>query len=255
MSAASRIDLSRERSMGDILLAAARIYGAYPLLFAILAVAVMAPFELLVLALTGYGPLRDGHENVGTSLIVSVARLALVGPLISALHIHAVVRIGKGERPTLSAVAASGLSVLPVVAAATIMSGIGTGLGFVAFIIPGLILLIRWAVVAQAAALEGDGWLDALHSSGRLTKGNYGHVFALLLAAGVLSFAVHLVAISVHAGNTSGAASVALGIAIDTIVASFQALTLALLYFDLCARVGDAATSSDEHEETVSPFG
>jgi hypothetical protein len=221
MSATSRIDLSRERSLGDILIAAARIYGAYPLLFAILAVAVMAPFELLVLALTGYGPLRDGHENVGTSVLVSVARLALVGPLISALHIRAVVRIGKGERPTLYTVGASGVSVLPVVAAATIMSGIGIGLGFVALIIPGLILAIRWAVVAQAAALEGEGWLDALHSSGRLTKGNYGHVFALLLAAGALSFAVHLAAISVH----------------------------------LRARAGDTAPAPDEQDEPVSPFG
>ena len=39
---------------------------------------------------------------------------------------------------------------LPVVAAAEIAAGFGIGLGLLAFLIPGVYLLVRWAVVAQA---------------------------------------------------------------------------------------------------------
>jgi hypothetical protein len=236
MTGAPRVELNEPRSVGAILTTAGALLRAYPLLFTILALAVMAPFELAVLAITGYGPLRSGHEDTTVTILVLVARSALIGPLISALHVHAVVVVGDGERPRLGAVAARGLQVLAVVAAADIMSALGIALGFLALIVPGVLLALRWAVVAQAAALEDGGWLDALRTSGRLTRGRYGHVFGLLLVTGAINLALRLVGEAIHVGSSSGAPSVALGIAIDTAVASFSALTLALLYFDLKAR-------------------
>jgi hypothetical protein len=230
------IHLEQPRSLGEILAATARLYQSYPLLFVILALAVMAPYELAVLAITGYGPLRHSHESVGTSWLLLLLRTSLITPLISALHMHAVVAIGAGRRPRLKAVALRGLQVLPVVAAAEVMANIGIALGFGALIIPGIVLSIRWAVVAQAASLEDGGWLVALRSSGRLTAKHYGHVFALLFFTGTLAFVVTLGARTVPLGSTSGVASVAVGIAVDTVIASFAALTLALLYFELRAR-------------------
>ena len=248
MTQAQRIDLNTERPLGAILAAAASLYRAYPLLFAVLALAVMAPFELIVLAVTGYGPLRHGHEDATARVVVLLLRSALIGPLISALHVHAVVKIGEGERPRLAAVAARGLQVLPVVAAASIMSALGIGLGFLALVIPGILLALRWAVVGQAAALENGGWLEAIHSSARLTKGLYGHVLALLFTIGLVTLAVGLVGGAIDVGSTSGLASVTLGIAIDTLVASFSALTLALLYFDLRARAGRPPPRPPEYQ-------
>lgn len=231
------IELDRERSVREIIVATARLYRAFPLLFAVLAVAVMGPYELAVLAIAGYGPLRHGHESVGASLLLNLLRGSLITPLISALHIHAVVAIGAGERPRLVTVAQRGLAVLPLVAAAEIMANFGILLGFFALVIPGIVLSIRWAVVAQTAALEGGGWLEALRSSARLTNSRYGHVFLLLLLVTVVAIAVHLGASAIPLGSTSGGASVALGIAVDSGVASLSALTLALLYFDLRHRL------------------
>jgi hypothetical protein len=74
----------------------------------------------------------------------------LITPLVSALHIHGVVAIGEARRPHLGTVGRRGLQVLPVVAAADIMSSIGIALGYVALIVPGILLGLRWAVVAQA---------------------------------------------------------------------------------------------------------
>lgn len=50
-------------------------------------------------------------------------------------------------------------------------------------------------------------------------------------------------------GSNSDPGSVALGIAVHTLTASFAALTLALLYFDLLARLGKpAARSTPEYQ-------
>ncbi len=241
-----RLDTSKPRSIGQIVRAAGVLYGRYPLLFAILAAAVMVPFELIVLAATGYGPLHHGHVNEGVSVLLQLIRWALITPLISALHMHAVVTIAEGRRPRLAEVALRGVMVLPVVAAAEIASGFGISLGFVALVVPGILLAVRWAVVAQAAALEGEGWLDALRSSRRLTTDHGWHVFGLLLVTGALNAAALVGARAIPLGSSAGAGSVAVGTTVETLVASFSALTLALLYFDLQAR-REAAGAETPH--------
>jgi hypothetical protein len=240
-------DLSQQRSINGILAETARLYWRYPLLFAILALAVMAPYELAVLGITGYGPLRHTHEGTAITFLLLILKSSLITPLISAMHMHAVVAIGAGQRPRLAAVARRGLSVLPVVAAAEIMATLGIVLGFIALVVPGIVLSLRWAVVAQAASLEGEGWLAALSSSGRLTSKHYGRVFALLLLFAILGFGVYRGAWALPLGSTSGAPSVAVGIAIDSIIASFSALTLALLYFDLRASADPRRVPEREH--------
>jgi hypothetical protein len=230
------ITLEAPRSARQIFTATASLYRWYPVLFATLAVAVMAPYDLVVLGVTGYGPLRHSGESVGTYWLLQLLTTSLITPLISALHVHAVVAIGEGRRPRLGAVALRGLQVLPVVAAADVMSSIGIALGYIALIIPGVLLGLRWAVAAQAAALERGNWLDALRSSRRLTATHYSHIFGLLFLTGIVSAALRLGVRALPLGSSSGAGSVTVGIATDTILASFVALTLALLYFDLQAR-------------------
>ncbi len=244
------VALDVPRSTRRILAATASLYRWYPVLFAILAVAVIAPYDLAVLAVTGYGPLRHSGESLGTYWLLQLLTTFLITPLISALHVHAVVAIGEGRRPQLGAVALRGLQVLPVVAAADVMSTIGIALGYIALIVPGFLLSLAWAVAAQAAALEGRSWLDALRSSRRLTATHYSHVFGLLLLTGFVAAAVRLGVRALPLGSSSGAGSVAVGIATDTILASFVALTLALLYFDLRARsksAGQAKRAEREH--------
>ncbi len=214
------------------------MYRRYPLLFATLAVGVIAPYELARLAVTGDGPLGSGGTaNAGTLVLFELIYYVLVGPLISALHVHAVIEIGAGRRPRLGPVALQGLHVLAVVAAAEIVAGILIGLGFIAFIVPGIILSLRWSVVAQTAAVDHEGWLPALRRSRKLTAGHYWHVFRVLLAVGFLTFLIAVVTGAVvGGGHGTSVASVLIGIVVYTIIASFEALTLAVLYFDLRAR-------------------
>ena len=115
---------------------------------------------------------------------------ALVGPLVSALHVNAVSLIGSGQRPKLVSVAQQGLQALPVVAAAQIIAGLGIGLGLIALVLPGIILALRWAVVAQVAATERTDWQGALRRSHQLTTGHYLHVFGVLVIASLVDYAL-----------------------------------------------------------------
>jgi hypothetical protein len=205
------------------------------LLFAVLAFGVIAPYELIVLAATGTTPFGQGHERVSAVLILALIDSAVVGPLISALYVQAVRRIGAGERPTIAQVALQGLRVLPVVAAAEIIASLGIAAGFIALIIPGVFLLVRWAVVAQAAAIDNENWVEALRRSWALTSGNALHVFGLLFLTGVGAAVIRSLGLSAT-GTHITVLTVAVGIVIDTIVRSFVALTAAVLFFDLVAR-------------------
>jgi hypothetical protein len=236
MADAYRIDLHQQRTVGQILLAAVALYRRYPLLFAVLALAVVAPYELAVLGVTGYGPLvRLAGRHAGVFWLLLLLRDSLVGPLIAALHMHAVLVVGDGRRPRLGSVALRGLRVLPVVAAADVMASVGIYVGLILLIVPGVLLWLRWMVVAQAAAIEQEGPLAAMGSSRQLTAGHYRHVFAIALVLFGVSAGLTLVARAIPLGSASGIASVTVGIAVETVIVSFAALTLALLYFDLHA--------------------
>jgi hypothetical protein len=229
------IDLRSPRSVGQIVEAAVSVYGRYPLLFAVLALAVVAPYDLVVLAVTGSAPLGRQGATVSTALSLTLLDFALIGPLVSALDIHALVAIGEGRRPRLLNVAWRGLRVLPVVAAAQIVAGIGIGVGFFALLVPGVILLIRWAVVAQVAALEHTDWLGALRRSGELTRGNYLHVLGIIAVTAVVGLALREAGAAVVQTSTA-APQVLLGIVLDTAARTFAALSAAILFFDLVAR-------------------
>jgi hypothetical protein len=224
--------------VAEIVAAALRLFARHPVLFILLAFAVVAPYELGILAATGSSPLGGSRQSASTTLTLALVDVALVGPLVSALDVHAVVMIGQAERPKPATVARRGLRVLPVVAAAQIVAALGIAIGLFAFIIPGVFLLIRWAVVAQVAAIERTDWLGALRRSGELVRGEYLHVFGLLFVAAAFNLAVTLGAEAI-VGTKARAGDVVLGIAAATLTRSFTALATAILFFDLIARSRD----------------
>jgi hypothetical protein len=205
------------------------------LLFVLLAFGVVAPYELIVLAITGVTPFSQQRGSVSTAVILSLIDFVVVGPLIAAFYIHAVRDMDQGRSPSALDVVSRGLRVLPTVAAAQIIATLCIGIGLLFFVIPGVILLLRWAVVAQAAAMDNENWVEALKRSAALTRGNYWHVLGLILLTGVIEVLLLDVGFSV-AGSHVGVWEVAVGILLETITRSFTALTLAVLYFDLTAR-------------------
>jgi hypothetical protein len=257
--AGGTIEIEREWSAPELVSATFSVYQRFPLLFLILAAGVVVPYELIVLAVTGAGPLSLRELSGSTSLILDGINFFVIGPLISALHVHAVREIRDGGQPRLASVGPRALTVLPVVSAAVIISTLGTIVGFLALIVPGILLSLRWSVVAQAAALEGGSWTDALRRSADLTRGNYWHIFGTLFLVSILGAILGFgVEAAFHHPSTTVASFVA-GTALQTVVCSFTALATALLYFDLTARrrakTEMAAAEDPEPEWDVPPTG
>jgi hypothetical protein len=201
--------------------------------FAVLALGVVVPYELIVLAATGRNPF-DTHASVQTVILLTLLDSLVIGGLISALYVHALRMIDEGGALRIGQVVMRGVQVLPTVVAAQIIATLGIGLGLI-LIIPGIILAIRWAVVAQAAAIENENWVEALKRSGELTAGNYLHVLGLLIAAGLIAVTLTNVAIAI-VGTHRSVGAIAVGIVVETLARSFVSLTASILFFDLRAR-------------------
>lgn len=225
------------RSARRLLRAAFELYRRYPLLFLVLAAGVILPYEAIVLTATGAGPFAHGSLGFGISNLLLLIELALIGPLISALHVHAVSEVSAGRKPRLASVARRGLRVLPVVAATAVIAWLGILLGFLAFVVPGIILSLRWYVAAQAAAIEHEGWLPALRRSRQLTAGNYRHLIVFAIYVTLITSVPTLLVGFAFGHETTTVASFLVGVALQVVTWSVGALAAALMYFDLRARL------------------
>ncbi len=212
------------------------LYRRYPLIFLVLAAGVVVPYLVIVLLATGSGPLEPSSSSVGTTLLLALIQWVLITPLISALHVHAVREAREGHDPRLGPVALQGLRVLPVVVAASIIAGLGIAAGLLLFVVPGIVLMLRWYVVAQSAAIEHEGWLPALRRSHQLTQGHYGHVFVFSIYVAVIGSAPVFLADLGFGDDSTTVVSFLVGLITQVIAWSFGALATALLYFDLRAR-------------------
>jgi hypothetical protein len=234
------LDLTEPRSVPQILASALWLYRNWPALFVALSAIVVIPYEVVVLLVTHASPLGQQHVT-STALILGLVETALVMPLISALQAHAVVMIGNSQEPNLSDVIGRSLRVLPTVAAAEIIAAIGEAVGYVLFIIPGVILTLRWAVVAQVAAIEETDWPTALRRSGQLARRNYLRILGLIIVVGLVDAALTGIGATI-AGTGHSAVPVIVGIVIVVLTRTFGALVTAMLYFDLRAREGAGRT-------------
>jgi hypothetical protein len=238
-----RSEIESVRGAWEVIGLTLRLYRRYPLLFLTLAAGVVAPYELIVLAVSGHGPLSR-HLGTNAAIVLPILDALFVTALVSALHMHAVHLLEAGSRPTIAEVAQRGLRSLPAVAATAAAAAVGTFLGLLALVVPGIWLAVHWAVAPQAAALEGEGWVPALRRSVGLTRGNGWHVVGLLLIIGLFGEVVAVAARSLVTGDAADAGPVALGIAERSIVLSVNALALALLYYDLRARLVQPASGA-----------
>ncbi len=126
-------------------------------------------------------------------------------------------------------------SVSPVLGPLLLVSlifGIGVAIGFVLLIIPGLILMTIWAVVAPVTVLERPGVLRAFGRSQDLVRGNGWNVFGVIvlvyIAVVVASLLVGIVASPLGSG---GRALVQWGV--NAAIAPITALSASVLYFAL----------------------
>jgi ABC-type multidrug transport system fused ATPase/permease subunit len=117
----------------------------------------------------------------------------------------------------------------------SILFGLGVALGFVLLIIPGLILLVMWSVVAPVTVLERPGVFAAFGRSRELVRGNGWNVFGVIVIVFVIVFIISIVA----GVASSGLGSVGRALvqwAVNSAIAPATALSASVLYFALRGR-------------------
>jgi hypothetical protein len=124
-----------------------------------------------------------------------------------------------------------------------ILAGIAITIGFVLIIVPGLILLTIWAVIAPAIVVEDKGVFEAFGRSRELVRGSGWPVFGAIVIAFLIVIAVGLVAGLIGA-SIGDAGRVILQAVANVLTAPVAALVSSILFFDLGG--GAAAPASPE---------
>lgn len=200
----------------------------------------------------------------GIYLIVAVLGALLAGsviliPLVLAISVIAAtlyqgivvnlvsdVQDGRRDFTIEELIRATGPVVLPLIGAG-LLAGIAIGIGFLLLIVPGLILLTIWSVIAPVIVVEHSGVINAFGRSRELVRGNGWQVFGVIVIVYAIVFAANLVlgAIGTAVSDTA-AGRIVFNLISSTITAPIAALVAAVIYFRLVAIKGEAAPAAAE---------
>ena len=115
-----------------------------------------------------------------------------------------------------------------------IITGILTALGFIALVVPGIILTIMFCLVVQVVIIEDVGALDSLSRSRRLVSNRWSKTFVLLLIVYAIILSVSFV------GSLIGTPFGDVGSVVSSIIAAFVQpilpISLAVYYYSMLAK-------------------
>ena len=116
---------------------------------------------------------------------------------------------------------------------ASILAGLGIAAGLLLLIVPGLILLTWWALIAPAIVLENKGIFDSFGRSRELVRGNGWSVFGILIITYLLTSVISGVIRAIFTPLPNYLGAYIADVVGGAIVAPFSALAITLLYFRL----------------------
>ena len=216
-------------------------------------------FAFVMLALIFVGAPKYGIMYLQSTLLSELPDLAGWAPLVGALVglVTTYILQGALTRASVDDLSKKGVSIgaalgdglryfFPLFIVALLV-GLGTGIGLIFFIIPGLFLMVRWAVSAPAALIEREGPTHSIGRSAELTEGHRWAVFGLVLLYLVFAYAVGI-GLDFLLAATGGLGSTANGVmtkdasgyifaaaisGVEALVSLVGTVGMASLYFEL----------------------
>jgi hypothetical protein len=236
------LELRERRDVGALFRDSLAVFGRHFWLFIALSAVVVIPAELIVegIGLEMLTSSYDDSPSLAEAAVPTIVEFLVVTPIIAAICIYALHEIAGGERPRAGQVLIAGFEAFTPLFAAVVLAAAGIALGFVALIVPGVYLAVRWYFVPQAVVIEGVRGTRALSRSGLLVTGFWWRTFGLVLLANVaiaIPGFVLLAPFTAIAESSDRAVWELVGTAITTAITTpFVALYSTLLYYDLLAR-------------------
>jgi hypothetical protein len=176
----------------------------------------------------------------GLLVVLLVIALGFVtGFIYQGLVVRSVQDLQDGERDlTVGELFRSVVPVLGSLILVGIVGGIAEGIGFLLLIIPGVILVTIWAVVAPAIVIENRSF-DAFGRSYELTRGNFWQVLAVIVVLFIIQFIIQRIFGAIGSGISDSLVPYAIFTLIGSvIIAPLSALASAVMYFELVGLKG-----------------
>ena len=174
--------------------------------------------------------------------------------LVQAAMIKAVqdVRDGRADLSIGGTISAAAPFVLPV-AGASLLAGIGIGIGLVLLVVPGLILLTYWSLIVPTIVAGESGAMAAFGKSWRAISGHFWQAFGTYVLVFLIWIAVNialgLALLAVPAAIRSFVSSVVAG----TLLAPFYALVVTLIYYRLSEAHAGAVPATPPRSGFTAP--
>lgn len=183
-----------------------------------------------------------GQGQVGLLLLVAVLSFAVAilyqGMVVSLVHD---VQDGRRDSSVGELISSVGPVFWPLIGA-SLVYGIGVGIGFFLLVVPGCILLTIWSVIAPAIVIERKDIGDAFGRSRELVRGFgwpvFGTVIVATLITAIFSFILVAIAEAIAGGPIL---RVVFGALASTVTAPVGGLVAAVLYYRLLELKGQAA--------------
>lgn len=172
--------------------------GRNAVTFFSLGVLAVAP-QLILSAYLGVGVFAKGHaadpskifNNLGLFLLVSVVAMVLAAVLQAAL-VHGTISDLNGKKASFGECLQTGLRYgLPVIGLSILFS-FAIVVGLVLLVVPGVLMMLAWAVAVPALVVEQTGVFGAFSRSAELTKGHRWAILGLGLVFWIISFIIGL---------------------------------------------------------------
>lgn len=172
----------------------------------------------------------ESRYNIISTLAGRVLDLIVTGAVV-----YGVFQQVRGQPAGLGDCIRVGFSRLLPILGIGIVVGILVTLGLLAFVIPGIILQLMWWVAVPVAVVERLGVVGSMQRSAKLTSGEKGTIFLVLLVLGLIQFAA-IFGIAFVLGMTMPDAGAAQAVITLLVAIPFGALTAvanAVGYHDL----------------------
>jgi len=190
----------------------------------------------------GQSELVKGQSAAGFAIVGISWVLWIVGAyVLQGMVVKVTVAGFNGKAMSIGAAFEAGIKLFLPLLGVGILVGLGTMLGFILLVVPGVILAVMWSVATAVVVVENGGVTDSLQRSRELTKGHRWPIFGLAVILTLVSLMIGMLVGGVGAATGGGfmTGSVNLGVnmattAISNILSSvIGAAGVAALYYEL----------------------
>jgi hypothetical protein len=191
-------DLLRRRDLGAILDESFALYRRHARTLLLATLLVVLPVDLAVLG-GGLGWLWSGYQRdaqTASILVGALAQILVLSPLVAAIVVHVLREAAVGPAPGPRSALQHGFGQWGALVGTMLLVVALVVAGLFALIVPGIVIGVHLAVVAQVVIVEDVRGAEALRRGWALVRGSAWWTFGVLLVAnliaGVLSLVVTL---------------------------------------------------------------